>query len=213
MIRGAAVSLLTLVVVGSCAAASPRNLTPPKLYGEFVAGRPVTVDPGRWSGTPTFQYLWERCTTDGSICKLASDLGDEHATTVHPHGQQGYDVGVRLKVGVTADHAVTFVWTALSPVITAAARPQLQTKGGIDPYTPPRIGMLLQPYFNWAGAPRSVTYRWQRCGVTRCVDIPGATKLDYRVRAADIGSRLRIVSTAAAGGGSASASETTKPVR
>jgi len=89
MIRGAAVSLLTLVVVGSGAAASPRNLTPPKLYGEFVAGRPVTVDPGRWSGTPTFQYLWERCTTDGSICKLASDLGDEHATTVLPTASRG----------------------------------------------------------------------------------------------------------------------------
>src|SRR5436305_12121686 len=150
MTRVVALAVLALALAGGASArerAGPRNLTPPKLYGEFVAGRPVTVDPGRWTGTPTFQYLWERCTTDGSICKVAFDLGDEHATTVHPHGQQGYDVGVRLKVGVTADHAVTFVWTALSPVITAAARPQLQTKGGIDPYTPPRIGVLLQPYF------------------------------------------------------------------
>jgi hypothetical protein len=101
----------------------------------------------------------------------------------------------------------------LSPVITAGVRPTIQTKGGIDPYTPPRIGTLLQPYFNWAGAPRSVGYRWQRCNVARCVDIAGAIHRDYRVRVADIGSRLRIVSTANAGGGSASASLTTKPVR
>jgi hypothetical protein len=213
MIRFAAATVLTLVVVGSAAAESPRNLTPPRLYGEFVAGRPVTVDPGRWTGTPSFQYLWERCTPDGSICKPATDLGDENATTVHPHNQQGADIGVRLKVGVTADHALTFVWTPLSPVITADVRPQLQRKGGIDPYTPPRVGMLLQPYFVWDGAPRSVTYRWQRCRLTRCVDIPGATKLDYRVRAADVGYGLRIVSTATAGRGSRSASETTKPVR
>jgi hypothetical protein len=73
--------------------------------------------------------------------------------------------------------------------------------------------MLLQPYFNWGGAPRSVAYRWQRCGMTDCVDIVGAIRLDYRVRVGDVGSRLRIVSTATSGGGSASAWLTTKPVR
>jgi hypothetical protein len=215
MTRALAVAVLALAFAGGAAArvaTEPRNLTPPKLYGEFVAGRPVTVDPGRWSGSPTFQYIWERCTPDGSICKLASDLGDEHATTVRPKGEQGADVGVRLKAGVTADHAVTLVWTALSPVITAGVRPRIERKGGIDPYTPPRVGMLLQPYFVWDAAPRSVTYRWQRCGVTTCVDI-GVTKLDYRVRPADFGSRLRIVSTAVSGGGTASASLTTKPAR
>ena len=41
----------------------------------------------------------------------------------------------------------------------------------------------------------------------------GATHLDYRVRAADVGRRLRIVSTATAGGRPATASQTTKPVR
>ncbi|HEY3187792.1 MAG TPA: hypothetical protein VGJ70_09980, partial [Solirubrobacteraceae bacterium] len=118
----------------------------------------------------------------------------------------------RLRALVAADGG-DWVWTALSPVITASARPTVQTKGGIDPYTPPTVGMLLQPYFTWAGAPRSVRYVWQRCAAARCVEIAGATRLDYRVRAADVGSRLRIVSIATAAGGSASASQTTKPVR
>jgi len=49
--------------------------------------------------------------------------------------------------------------------------------------------------------------------MTQCVDIAGATHRDYRVRVTDLGSRLRIISTATAGGGTASASLTTKPVR
>ena len=214
----AAVTVLLGLLVAAASAAPgaerPRNLSPPKLYGTFVAGRPVTLDPGRWSGSPALQFFWERCTIDGSTCKPAPDLGDEAATVVRPHGQPGYDIGVRLRVGVTADHAVTFVWTALSPVITAGGVPAVQSKGGIDPYTPPRVGMRLDPYFNWGGAPRSIHYRWQRCGVTgRCSDIAGAAQRTYRVTTADLGSRLRIVSTATSGGGSASASQITQPVR
>jgi hypothetical protein len=216
--RFAAVTVVALALAAGAAArpdpGRPRNLTLPKLYGEFVAGRPVTLDPGRWTGDPTLQFFWERCDRTGSVCKPAPDLGDESATRVRPHGQQGYDIGVRLRVGVTADHAVTFVWTPLSPVITAGRAPQPRTKGGIDPYTPPRVGQRLVPYFTWDGAPRSVSYRWQRCGFTgRCVAIAGATRVAYRVVPADVGSRLRIVATATSGGGSASVSQTTMPVR
>jgi hypothetical protein len=215
MIRAVAAAQLTfaLAVAGGAAAqagARPRNLTPPKLYGTFVAGRPLTVDAGRWSGATHFQFFWERCTVDLSICKPAPDLGDENATTVRPHAQQGYDLGNRIRVGVTAD-SVNYVW-AVSPVIRSGAGPQIQRKGGIDPYTPPHVGMILDPYFEWGGAPRSVTYRWQRCGIANCADIPGATRISYRVSPADVGSRLRIVSTAVAGGAPASASLTTKPV-
>ena len=133
-----------------------------------MAGRPVTVDPGRWTGAPTFRFMWERCTPDGSVCKPAPDLGDESAQTIRPGRAQGDDVGVRLRALVAAEGG-DWVWTALSPVISASSRPTVQTKGGIDPYTPPSVGMLLQPYFTWSGGPRSVRYVWQRCGVSRCV--------------------------------------------
>ena len=206
--------LLAAGGTGARAGGRPRSLSPPRLYGEFVAGRPVRLDPGRWSGSPSLQFFWERCSDDGSVCKPAPDLGDEAATVVRPHGQPGYDVGVRLRAGVTADHAVTFVWTALSPVITAGRPPVLVSKGGIDPYTPPHVGMRLDPYFTWGGAPRSVRYRWQRCrGGGRCVDIAAAAGRVYRVQPADIGSSLRVVSTAVSGGGVATASQTTQPVR
>ena len=89
MRRPALVALLALSVVGAASAGLPRNLTPPRLYGEFVAGRPVTLDPGNWTGAPTFQFFWERCTFNGSICKPAPDLVVEHATTVRPRGRRG----------------------------------------------------------------------------------------------------------------------------
>jgi hypothetical protein len=37
--RAAVVVLLALSAVGAASAGLPRNLTPPRLYGEFVAGR------------------------------------------------------------------------------------------------------------------------------------------------------------------------------
>ena len=46
--------------------------------------------------------MWERCTTDGSLCKPAPDLGDENASTVRPGRTQGADVGVRLRALVAA---------------------------------------------------------------------------------------------------------------
>jgi hypothetical protein len=212
VIRAAAAILLGLVLAGGAAAAEPRNIYPPRLYGEFVAGRRVTLDPGRWSGVTTLRFVWMRCSRDGSICKPAPDLGSDTTLTVRPKSNPGADVGARLKVGIMAFGAPGMVWTPLSPVITAAGRPKLSAKGGIDAYTRPRVGQLLYPFFNWEGAPRSVTYRWQRCGVTRCDDIPGATRIRYRVQHADVGRRLRIVSTARGGSGAASASLTTKPV-
>ena len=39
---------------------------------------------GSWTGSPTLRFMWERCTTDGSLCKPAPDLGDENASTVRP---------------------------------------------------------------------------------------------------------------------------------
>jgi hypothetical protein len=167
--------------------------------------------PGQLRARTDVPVFWERCTFNGSICRPTPDLGDEHATTVRPHGRQGHDVGVRLGAGVTVDHGRTWMWSPLSPVIAAGGPPMLQRKGGIDPYTQPRVGMLLQPQSG--GSPRSVRYAWQRCTPARCVDMADATRLDYRVHAADVGKRLRVVSTAAARPGAASASQTTKPVR
>src|SRR5690349_19904713 len=134
--------------------------------------------------------------------------------TWRPHSAPGADVGSCLRVGVTADGAATFVWTALSPVITAGGKPKLDAKGGIDLYAAPHVGERLWPYFRWSGSPRSVAYRWQRCDAAgRCLDISGATRIVYYVRAADAGKRLRVVATARSGGGSTSTSLTTKPVR
>jgi hypothetical protein len=84
MKRVAVAARLALVLAGAASGAPSRNLTPPRLYGEYVAGRPVTVDPGNWTGAPTFQFFWERCTTDGSLDRdvgrrLGERLADDEA--------------------------------------------------------------------------------------------------------------------------------------
>ena len=50
MRRAAAATVLGLLLAAGPAAdgaVRPHDVTPPKLYGLFVAGRPITVDPGR----------------------------------------------------------------------------------------------------------------------------------------------------------------------
>jgi Subtilase family len=52
----------------------------------------------------------------------------------------------------------------------------------------------------WAGAKLETSYRWERCRGGNCSAIPGATRSRYRLSAADEGSRLRAVVTAAGTG-------------
>jgi hypothetical protein len=56
-------------------------------------------------------------------------------------------------------------------------------------------GVLRAGPGTWSDA-TSFTYAWQRCSTT-CVAIPGATQAAYTVTAADVGSALRVVVTAA----------------
>ena len=50
----------------------------------------------------------------------------------------------------------------------------------------------------WLGAANRITYQWQRCdaGLASCSNIAGATDRIYKLLAADLGSRLRVVATA-----------------
>ena len=67
----------------------------------------------------------------------------------------------------------------------------------------------------WSGAgPMLFGYQWQRCdsGGSACQNVAGATGSTYPVSGADVGSALRVVVTAANGGGSADAVSTATPV-
>ena len=60
---------------------------------------------------------------------------------------------------------------------------------------------------SWSGSPSSFSFRWRRCNSAGdgCSEIPGADASSYLLTAADAGSRLRVVVTAANAAGSAAA--------
>jgi len=89
-----------------------------------------------------------------------------------------------------------------------------------QPISPPtitgtaQVGATLQALpGTWSDA-TSLTYAWQRCNAAgTCVAVPGATQPSYTVTAADAGSTLRVVVTAAnAVGPTTSMSAPTAPV-
>jgi hypothetical protein len=66
----------------------------------------------------------------------------------------------------------------------------------------------------WSGSP-AYAYRWRRCNGTTglgCADIPGATGSTYTVRAADLGSRIRVRVTATEGVKSTDATSAATPL-
>ncbi len=89
-----------------------------------------------------------------------------------------------------------------------------------QPLTPPtitgtaQVGAVLQAAPGTWSAATSFSYAWQRCNAAgTCVEVPGATQQTYAVTAADAGSTLRVVVTAAnAVGQTTSTSAPTAPV-
>lgn len=76
---------------------------------------------------------------------------------------------------------------------------------------------LVEAHGTWTNQPVSYTYRWLRCSYagSTCEAIGGAVRQTYKLTAADIGSRLRVLETAkdAAGTSPPAASPTSAGVR
>ena len=55
----------------------PSASSSPTVSGPTSVGSTLTIDsPGTWSGSPTFDYQWRRCTSDGGTCSVIADAGD-----------------------------------------------------------------------------------------------------------------------------------------
>jgi hypothetical protein len=80
-----------------------------------------------------------------------------------------------------------------------------------------RVGRVLEARRGtWAGKPTRFSYRWLRCNTAgrACTKIRGATGAKYRLRAADLRSRLRLrVRANNANGGTAATSAPTRAIR
>jgi hypothetical protein len=80
-----------------------------------------------------------------------------------------------------------------------------------------RVGSVLEARKGtWAGKPTRFTYRWLRCNTAgrKCTKIRGTTGAKYRLRSADLGSRLRLrVRARNAQGGTTATSAPTREIR
>jgi len=156
---------------------------------DFPLPGPVALDPGDyWLG----YWLGGRVASEfyaavpGRVGRYAAAA---YSSTANPPAAFGPS---------TSDPFAYSLYAALLPASTAPP-----TISG----TPAQGQTLTALEGSWTGSPSTFAYRWQRCETTgaACTDIAGAAGKTYAVAAADVGSTLRVVVSALAGGASAGA--------
>jgi hypothetical protein len=167
----------------------------PAISGTVQIAQTIKAVAATWSvPTQSERYQWRRCDTDGTNCvdipgatqqtyKVAvADKG--HALVVHENATSwGQSESAESDPAVVDDQPLPFAATI--PVVTGvAARTQnLQVTRG-----------------TWGNTPTSFSNQWLRCdadGTSNCAAIPGATRPNYVLTAADTGHT--IVATVTAG--------------
>ena len=177
----------------------------PVISGSPVAGQRLSATNGSWTGDQpmTFAYQWVRCgadggNPDGSNCTTISGAtGTTYVLT-------SAEVGSRMRVRVTAMNSSGSQTAASNPTGTVKANAPVNSKG------PTVSGSMVEGQTatvnpgTWSGAaPITFTYQWIRCTQgASCVSIAGATGVQYKLTASDVGRRLKARVTARNSGGS-----------
>ena len=193
----------------SVVAAPPSFVAPPSIAGGTAVGATVALDPGdvAWHGAGgDVGVRLLRCAEDGGAC-VALAASPQTTYTIAPD-----DRGHALVLEATATSAAGSVTARSSThVVPSALAPPLPPQG-LDGRPlivgTPRVGELLtliSGRFTGIDA-FTLARRWERCdaAAAHCVAIV-ADAAAYRVAAADIGRRIRVVETARNDAGSAQA--------
>ncbi|HEX8053437.1 MAG TPA: hypothetical protein VF517_10630 [Thermoleophilaceae bacterium] len=189
---------------GAVTASPPVNTAPPVVSGNARDSQTLTTTTGSWTGTPTisFAYQWRRCDSAGNGCaNISGATGASYELTP-------VDVGHAIRVVVTATNAGGSAALTSDPTGAVGVGPPLNS-------TLPKISgtardglTLTADDGSWTGTP-TITYtrRWRRCdaGGNDCANIVGATGTTYTLTASDVGATIRVLVTAANGGGERSA--------
>jgi hypothetical protein len=182
----------------------PVSSAAPVVSGTARDGQSLTSTTGSWTGTPTiaFAHQWRRCDAAGNACtNISGATGSAYELTPG-------DVGHAIRVVVTATNAGgSAAATSERTALVVAGAPINEGLPGISGTA--RDGATLGASDGaWSGTP-TITYtrRWRRCdaGGNDCSNIVGATGATYALTAGDVGSTIRLLVTAANGGGERSA--------
>ncbi len=165
----------------------------PKIQGTMQVAQTIRALPAVWTvPTSSEKYQWRRCDPDGTSC-----------VDVPGAGGQTYKVAVADK-----DHALVVHETATSPGRSASADSAASTvadqplpAASILPIvsgSPIRAANLQATRGSWANDPTAFAYAWMRCDEEgdNCAPIPGATRTNYLLQAADVGSTVTVTVTA-----------------
>src|SRR4051812_26086162 len=191
-----------LPAVHANAATAPVNLSVPTVSGTLLVGKALAATPGKWSGTPspTYAYLWQRCTVSTGTC------ADLSGSTKALYTLALADKGKQMRVRVTAKNAAgsRIAYSIKTPVINQLAPPSnvgppAITGTAVDGAT------LTVTSGSWLGYPApTYTYKWQRCVLTVC-NATGVTTTTYNVTSVDVGKSMNVVVAAVNSVGSATA--------
>lgn len=220
-------ALLALAIAGSASAEFPTKRSDPSIKGTFQEGETLQGQTGQWlldNGLNctdcTFRYQWQRCSADGSGCV------DVPGRTGFTYVLGSEDVGTRIRfveyifkrdcgahnteTGTIECHdiernGVSFPMgpVAPKPILSAqnTAAPRLAGSAMEDEMLRATPGTWTGP-----GTIRTLIY-WQRCNLAgeACATIDGAIGPTYRLKPADVGSRIRVIETATNEGGTSQA--------
>ena len=169
---------------------TPANTALPTVTGLTQVGALLTATPGTWTGfpAPTLTYQWQRCNSGGSSC------ADIPLATASTYTAVQADAGGTLRVGVTGTNVVTTV-TAFSVVTSLITVPPANTLLPSVTGTAAVGTQLTGNNGTWTGSPvPTLTDQWLRCDTSgnSCVNIGGATSINYTPVQADAGTTLRL---------------------
>jgi hypothetical protein len=115
-IAGTGLAETTAAPTAAQAQYGPSNTAAPTIGGTPQTGQTLTASPGKWTGSPTFSYAWQRCNAQGASCAAIS------GATAQTYAVQTADVGSTLRVAVTAKDASgsTTATSSQTAVVTQA---------------------------------------------------------------------------------------------
>ncbi len=181
---------------------APVNTALPTISGTAKQGQTLTASNGSWSNSPTsYAYQWRRCDSSGGSC---SDISAASSST---RLLQAADVGSTIRVIVTASNGYGSASATSGQTAVVAGLPPSNTSLPTISGTAKQGQTLTASNGSWSNSPTSYAYQWRRCDSSggNCANISAASSSTYLLRAADVGSTIRVIVTASNAYGSASA--------
>jgi hypothetical protein len=220
-------AVAALVAAAGANAEFPTIRSTPSIVGLAQEGQTLSGRNGQWLMADglnctdcKFTYKWQRCNAAGSGCAdvpgatgetyvlTAADVGSRmrfvELVFKHDCGEWNYTTGTRECRDITKDGS-----SAPTPIVAPKPVTVPQVSGAPTIRGVPMEDELLTATgATWTGI-GTITkqFYWQRCNIggEGCVTIDGKVGPTYRIVAADVGSRLRVVEAATNAGGTTQA--------